>query len=188
MSRLKRLRDVFADVGSRGEVARCPCRAAPSSCCSCPSTGARSAEARRLLAPHDEQALGVRLQPERGRRRRARRPARACAPRGCSFSSSKRAFSSTIAATCLPLSAARTSACDDRRVAAGAVERLLDREHVGIVGRARRRDREPCRRTRRGDAGGRPTRGWWRTRLLVPGLALLALPSTAQTRSTLCHA
>ena len=52
-------------------------------------------------------------------------------------SSSKRALSSTIAVTCLPLSAARASALHDRRVAAGAVERLLDREHVGIVGGAR---------------------------------------------------
>ena len=45
--------------------------------------------------------------------------------------------SSTSAVTCLPLSAARASALTIGRVAAGAVERLLDREHVGVVGGAR---------------------------------------------------
>ena len=50
------------------------------------------------------------------------------------FSSSKRALSSISVATCLPASAASISACDDRRVARRAVERLLDRQHVGIVG------------------------------------------------------
>ena len=50
-------------------------------------------------------------------------------------SSSKRAFSSTMAATCLPFSAARMSDGHDRAVAAGAVERLLDPEHRRVLGR-----------------------------------------------------
>ena len=50
-------------------------------------------------------------------------------------SSSKRAISSTTTVTCLPRSAARLSARDDRRVGAGPVQRLLDGEHVGVVGR-----------------------------------------------------
>ena len=50
-------------------------------------------------------------------------------------SSSKRAFSSTTAVTDLPASAASISALDDRRLLAGAVERLLDRDDVGVGGR-----------------------------------------------------
>ncbi len=48
-------------------------------------------------------------------------------------SSSKRAFSSTSAVTDLPASAASTSVFDDRSFGGGAVERLLDRDHVGIA-------------------------------------------------------
>ena len=48
--------------------------------------------------------------------------------------SSKRALSSTSATTCLPASAARTSERDERALGArGAVERLLDREHVRVA-------------------------------------------------------
>ena len=47
--------------------------------------------------------------------------------------SSKRALSSTRAATCLPRSAARMSDCDDRAVARGPVQRLLDGSTCGIV-------------------------------------------------------
>ena len=50
-------------------------------------------------------------------------------------SSSKRAFSSTSAVTDLPASAASTSCLHDRRLRRGAVERLLDRDHVGIARR-----------------------------------------------------
>ena len=50
-------------------------------------------------------------------------------------SSSKRALSSTSAVTDLPASAASTSAAHDRAVGRGAVERLLDRDHVGIARR-----------------------------------------------------
>ena len=42
-----------------------------------------------------------------------------------------------MAATCLPFSAARMSEPDDRAVAAGAVERLLDAEHRRVLGRLR---------------------------------------------------
>ncbi len=48
--------------------------------------------------------------------------------------SSKRAFTSTRAATCLPCSAARTRADTIGRVLGGAVERLFDGEHVRVVG------------------------------------------------------
>ena len=48
--------------------------------------------------------------------------------------SSKRAISSTSTVTCLPFSAARARACTIGRVAARAVERLLDGQHVGVVG------------------------------------------------------
>ncbi len=65
-----------------------------------------------------------------------------CAPASSSVrthrrlrSSSNRASSSTSTVTCLPWSAARRRACDDRRVAARPVERLLDGEDVGVVGR-----------------------------------------------------
>jgi len=46
------------------------------------------------------------------------------------FASSKRAFSSTSTVTCLPFSAAVTSAARDRGVLAGPVQRLLDGEHA----------------------------------------------------------
>ena len=48
--------------------------------------------------------------------------------------SSKRAFSSTSAVTDLPASAASISALHDGAVWRGAIERLLDRHHVGIGG------------------------------------------------------
>ena len=44
---------------------------------------------------------------------------------------------------------------DDRRVAARAVERLLDRQHVGVVGRGLDEARPPGRTTRRDGAAGR---------------------------------
>ena len=49
------------------------------------------------------------------------------------FSSSKRAFSSTSTVTCLPASAAATQRARDRRVLAGPVERLLDRQHARVL-------------------------------------------------------
>jgi hypothetical protein len=49
--------------------------------------------------------------------------------------SSKRAFSSTSAVTDFPSSAASQSAATIGAVAAGAVERLLDRHHVGVARR-----------------------------------------------------
>ena len=50
-------------------------------------------------------------------------------------SSSKRAFNSTSAVTDLPASAASISASHDGAVGGGAVERLLDRDDVGIARR-----------------------------------------------------
>ena len=50
-------------------------------------------------------------------------------------SSSKRAFSSIIAVTDLPASAASASSRDDRAVVAGAVERLLDRDDRRVARR-----------------------------------------------------
>ena len=52
-------------------------------------------------------------------------------------SSSNRAVSSTSTVTCLLRSAARCSAAMIGEPDAGAIERLLDREHVGVVGRLR---------------------------------------------------
>ena len=49
-------------------------------------------------------------------------------------SSSKRAISSTTAVTCLPWSAARMSAATIGESLPGAVQRLLDGEHVRVVG------------------------------------------------------
>ena len=49
--------------------------------------------------------------------------------------SSKRALISTTTSTCLPASRGVDQRVDDRRVTAGAVERLLDREHVRVGGR-----------------------------------------------------
>ncbi len=51
------------------------------------------------------------------------------------FSSSKRACSSISTATCLPRSAACASIRAMLRVAAGAVQRQLDGQDVGILGR-----------------------------------------------------
>ena len=47
-------------------------------------------------------------------------------------SSSKRAWSSISTATCLPASASAGEGCDERRVAAGAVEGHLDGDDFGI--------------------------------------------------------
>ena len=48
------------------------------------------------------------------------------------LSSSKRAFSSTSTATCLPFSMALEQALDDRRIASDAIQRDLDRQHFRI--------------------------------------------------------
>ena len=82
-----------------------------------------------------------------GRRRRGSRPARACAPSVMLACSSKRALISTSTSTCLPASAASISASTIGRVAGGAVERLLDRQHVRVGGRLL--EEAPAR--------------WWRT-------------------------
>ena len=51
------------------------------------------------------------------------------------LSSSKRAFSSTSTATCLPFLDGLQQRLDDRRVAAHAVEGHLDGQHVRVAGR-----------------------------------------------------
>ena len=67
-------------------------------------------------------------------------PYMTCAPASCSLfassmfaSSSKRARSSMMTVTSLPACAASDQCADDRRVAAGAVQRLLDGEHLRVA-------------------------------------------------------
>ena len=57
------------------------------------------------------------------------------------FASSNRAFSSTSTATCFPFSAASMSAATIGEFAADAVERHLDREHVGSTAACSRKRR-----------------------------------------------
>ncbi len=83
-------------------------------------------------------------------------------------SSSKRAVSSTSTVTCLPCSAARCRLATSGEPCAGAIERLLDREHRGIVrrlappasarDRTRRTDGAAACRVHRGCRTGRGLR------------------------------
>ena len=61
--------------------------------------------------------------------------------------SSKRAFSSTMQTACLPRSAASISDGHERRVGAGPVDGLLDRQHVRVLDRL---PDEPLHRAREG--------------------------------------
>ena len=114
--------------------------------------------AQAVRRPPDDQAdLRVRLVAAdavdhvRARLLERARPAGCCAPRR-SARSARPARSPACCAR--PRAAGR----DDRRPDAGAIQRLLDRQHVGIVGRLRRAARPPGRRTRRGGAAARRAR------------------------------
>ncbi len=151
--KLKSAEASCAEVGPRGEEPEVGVEPARWRSCSCRSEVDVAAH-RRAFAAHDEGDLGVGLEARdavgdvhaRALERRAH---------WMLFSSSKRALSSTRAATCLPFSAARARARDDGRVAAGAVEGLLDREHVRVVGRGLAGTGRPARTSRTGGAGAR---------------------------------
>ena len=126
--------EVGAELGIGGEQADVLVEVARSSGCSCrcrrgSSGGCRRPPGARRAAPWRGSSA------RRGRTRRARPPLRATRARSMLACSSKRALSSTSATTCLPCSAAftseRTSALSG---AGGAVDRLLDREHVRVGG------------------------------------------------------
>ena len=78
------------------------------------------------------------------------------------LASSKRARSSTTAVTCLPFFDRVHQRADDARVAAGAVERLLDGQHVRIGGGLLQEIAPRCRSSRTDGAAGCPARGWRR--------------------------
>ena len=98
------------------------------------------------LAADDEHALDVGLQRGDAVDDVDARLLELLRPAGCSRCSSKRAFSSTMQTACLPRSAAVDQRRDERRVGAGPVDGLLDREHVrvgdGLLDEALDRGRE----------------------------------------------
>ena len=89
-----------------------------------------------------------------GRRRRARPSRSSARAQPMLLSSSKRAFSSTSTATCLPFAAASSSASHDGRVAADPVQGLLDGQHVRVVGGGAQELDHAARTSRRDGAAG----------------------------------
>ena len=87
------------------------------------------------LLPHDQRHLAVGLEIQKAEHD-VHAGRSSCRAQLTLLASSKRALSSTSAVTCLPFSAAAIRARVDGRIAAGAIQRLLDGQHVGIVGRA----------------------------------------------------
>ena len=103
---------------------------------------------------HDQAGLAVRLVARPGRTRRGRPTSSSARAQRMFASSSKRACSSTRTATSLPFSRRDGERLGDRRGRAHAVERHLDREHLGVGRRLLRRSASPRRRTGRDDGRG----------------------------------
>ena len=102
------------------------------------------------LLAHDEQHLGVGLQPDEAVHDVHARLLPATRARSMLACSSKRAFSSTSATTCLPDLGRLHQRADQRALGAGgAVDGLLDREHVRVGRPPARRTARPTSRTSR---------------------------------------
>ena len=130
---VEQLGEVGAELGVGREHAEVLVDASRSSGCSCRCRRGSSGGCRR---PPGARRAGS-WRASSARRARTRRATPACSSmraRSMFACSSKRAFSSTSATTCLPASAAFDERRDDAGlVAAGAVQRLLDREHVRVA-------------------------------------------------------
>ena len=97
-----------------------------------------------------------------GHRRRGRPASSSWRAHWMLLASSKRARNSTTAVTCLPFFTAFIERADDARVAARAIEGLLDGQHVRVRRRLLQETPRRCRSSRTGGAAGCPARGWRR--------------------------
>ena len=143
-------------------AARGRCRSARWWRCSCRCRGAHSAAGHRPRGARPARAWRASSGPP-GRTPHARRRAPSARAQVILFSSSKRAFSSTSTVTCLSCSRARISALTIGEFAANPIERLLDRQHIGVFGGGLNQRRQVAGMSRTGGAAGYPAGGWRRT-------------------------